>query len=303
VAAVHDFAELLDREDVDAIAIATPVGTHYPLGMAALQAGKHLLVEKPLAGSVEEAEQLVEAAASANRVLMVDHTFIYSGPVQRIKQIIDSGEIGDIYFVDSVRINLGMFQHDVNVVWDLAPHDLSILDYLLGRLPRSISAFGTCHADEVAGIEDVAYLNLDFSDGLLASLHVNWLSPVKVRHFIIGGSEKSIVYDDLEPTERVKIYNRGITISDDVEAKRGVIVGYRTGDVWSPHIPQVEPLAQMVRHFAECIREDKQPLTSGEAGLRVVRVLDAAQRSIKAQGGRITLWNDLRIWNGHRRAA
>jgi predicted dehydrogenase len=303
VAAVHDFGELLDRDDVDAIAIATPVGTHYPLGMAALQAGKHLLVEKPLAGSVEEAEQLVEAAASANRVLMVDHTFIYSGPVQRIKQIIDSGELGEIYFVDSVRINLGMFQHDVNVVWDLAPHDLSILDYLLGGLPRSISAFGTCHTDEVAGIEDVAYLNLDFSDGLLASLHVNWLSPVKVRHFIIGGSEKSIVYDDLEPTERVKVYNRGITISDDVEAKRGVIVGYRTGDVWSPHIPQVEPLAQMVRHFAECIREDKQPLTSGEAGLRVVRVLDAAQRSIKAQGGRITLWNDLKIWNGDRRAA
>jgi predicted dehydrogenase len=199
-------------------------------------------------------------------------------------------------------------------VWDLAPHDLSILDYLVGRLPRSISAFGTCHATEFAEIEDVAYLNLDFSGGLLASFHVNWLSPVKVRHFIIGGSKKSIVYDDLEPTEQVKIYDRGITISDDVEAKRGVMVGYRTGDVWSPHIPRVEPLAQMVRHFAECIRENKQPLTNGEVGLRIVRILEAAQRSIKAQGGRITILEagqrtinaergQIRIWNELRRAA
>jgi predicted dehydrogenase len=225
---------------------------------------------------------------------MVDHTYIYSGPIQKIKQILESGEIGDVYFIDSVRINLGMFQHDVNVVWDLAPHDLSILDYLIPKLPRSVSAFGTCHVEQSADIEDVAYLNLDFSDGLLASFHVNWLSPVKVRHFIIGGSKKSIVYDDLEPTERLKIYDRGVTINDDMEARRGVMVGYRTGDVWSPHIPHVEPLAQMVRHFAECIRENKQPLTSGEAGLRVVKILDAAQRSIKAQGGRITIWDERR---------
>ncbi|MCA9236055.1 MAG: Gfo/Idh/MocA family oxidoreductase [Planctomycetales bacterium] len=299
VEAITDFEQLLDRADIDAVAIATPVNTHAPLGVAALQAGKHVLVEKPLAGSVADAEQMVEAAAAANRVLMVDHTFIYSGPVQRIKQIVDSGEIGDLYFVDSVRINLGMFQHDVNVVWDLAPHDLSILDFLVGRLPRSISAFGACHANEAADIEDVAYLNLDFSDGLLASFHVNWLSPVKVRHFIIGGSEKSIVYDDLEPTERIKVYDRGITVSDDVEAKRGVMIGYRTGDVWSPHVPQVEPLAKMVSHFAECIQQGKQPLTDGESGLRVVRILEAAQRSIKAQGGRITIWDDLQI----RRAA
>jgi predicted dehydrogenase len=294
VEAVSDFDQVLNRMDIDSFAIATPVDTHAPLGVVALEAGKHVLVEKPLAGSVAEAEQLVAAAEQANRVLMVDHTFIYSGPVQKIKQIIDSGEIGDLYFIDSVRINLGMFQHDVNVVWDLAPHDLSILDYLVGRLPRSISAFGTCHANEVAEIEDVAYLNLDLGDGLLASFHVNWLSPVKVRHFIIGGSDKSIVYDDLEPTERVKVYDRGITINDDVEAKRGVMVGYRTGDVWSPNIPQVEPLAQMVRHFAECVRENKQPLTNGQAGLRVVKILEAAQHSIKAQGGRITIWNELR---------
>jgi predicted dehydrogenase len=291
---VRQFDEIVGRPDIDAVAIATPVNTHAPMGIAALQAGKHVLIEKPLAASVADAERLVAMAREVGRVLMVDHTYVYSGPIQRIKQIIDSGELGDLYFIDSVRINLGMFQHDVNVVWDLAPHDLSILDYLVGHLPRSISAFGTCHASEVGDIEDVAYLNLDFSDGLLASFHVNWLSPVKVRHFIIGGSKKSIVYDDLEPTERVKVYDRGITINDDMEAKRGVMVGYRTGDVWSPHIPQVEPLVQMVRHFAECIRENKQPLTDGEAGLRIVKILEAAQRSIKAQGGRITIWNELR---------
>jgi predicted dehydrogenase len=240
---------------------------------------------------VFDAEQLVATAHRVGRVLMVDHTFVYSGPVQKIKQIIDSGEIGDLFFVDSVRINLGLFQHDVNVVWDLAPHDLSILDYLVGRLPRSLSAFGACHAQQMGEIEDVAYLNLDFSDGLLASFHVNWLSPVKVRHFIIGGSRKSIVYDDLEPMEKVKIYDRGITVNNDVESRRGVLVGYRTGDVWSPNIPQTEPLAKLVSHFAECIREGKTPLSDGEAGLRVVRILDAAQRSIKAQGGRITLWS------------
>jgi predicted dehydrogenase len=250
-----------------------------------------VLIEKPLAASVHDAEQLVAAARQYERVLMVDHTFVYSGPVQKIKHLIDAGELGDLFFVDSVRINLGLFQHDVNVVWDLAPHDLSILDYLVGRLPRSLSAFGACHAQQMGEIEDVAYLNLDFNDGLLASFHVNWLSPVKVRHFIIGGSRKSVVYDDLEPMEKVKVYDRGITVSGDVEARRGVLVGYRTGDVWSPNIPHSEPLAKMVSHFAECIREGTTPVSDGEAGLRVVRILDAAQRSIKAQGGRITLWS------------
>ncbi len=294
VESIQQFEALCNRSDIDAIAIATPVSTHAPMAIAAMQAGKHVLVEKPLAGSVHEAELMTETARKNDRVLMVDHTFVYSSPIQKIKQLIDDGEIGDLYFIDSVRINLGMFQHDVNVVWDLAPHDLSILDYLLGRLPISVSAFGTSHADAKREIEDVAYMNLDFSDGLLASLHVNWLSPVKVRHFIIGGSRRSIVFDDLEPTERVKVYDRGITINDDDEAKRGLMVGYRTGDIWSPHIPQVEPLAQMVWHFAECIRESKQPLTNGEAGLRVVKILDAAQRSIKAQGERITIGSELR---------
>ena len=289
VDAVDSSDALFARDDVDAVAIATPVGTHAPLALAALRAGKHVLVEKPLAACVRDAEAMVRAAKEAGRVLMVDHTFVYSGPVRKIKEIVDSGDLGDIYYVDSVRINLGLFQHDVNVVWDLAPHDLSIMDYLIGRLPKSLSAFGTCHADSDSGIEDVAYLNLDFGDGLLASFHVNWLSPVKIRHFLVGGSRKGLVYNDLSPDEKIKVYDRGITVSQDAEARRGVLVGYRTGNVWSPRIDGQEPLQAMVRHFAQCIQNGQTPLTNGEAGLRVVRILEAAQRSIKAQGGRITL--------------
>ena len=286
---VKRLGSLLDREDIEAVVIATPVSTHAPLALAALEAGKHVLVEKPLARSVREAEALVALAQAKDLVLMVDHTFVYSPPVRRMKQIIDSGDIGEIYYIDGVRINLGLFQHDVNVVWDLAPHDLSILDYLVGRVPRSLSAFGTCHADSRNDIEDVAHLNLDFGDKLMASFHVNWLSPVKVRHFMVGGSKKSIVYNDLEPTEKIKVYDRGIEINHDPERRRGALIDYRTGDVWSPHFEQVEPLQTMVRHFAECIRKGQTPITSGSAGLRVVRMLEAAQHSIKAQGGRITL--------------
>ncbi len=289
VDAVESFDTILGRNDVDAVVIATPVGTHAPLAIAALHAGKHVLVEKPLASSVRDAEAMVAAAKEAGRVLMVDHTFIYSGSVRKIKEIVDSGDLGEIYYVDSVRINLGLFQHDVNVVWDLAPHDLSIMDYLIGRLPKSLSAFGTCHTDSASGIEDVAYLNMDFGDGLLASFHVNWLSPVKIRSFLVGGSRKGLVYNDLSPDEKIKVYDRGITVSEDAEARRGVMIGYRTGDVWSPRIEGQEPLQAMVLHFAECIRDGKMPLTDGQAGLRVVRILEAAQRSIKAQGGRITL--------------
>jgi predicted dehydrogenase len=286
---VRDFDSLLARPDIDALAIATPVNTHAPMGLAALAAGKHLLIEKPLAASVRDAQELVNRAREKHLTLMVDHTFIYGPPVRRMKELLDSGDIGELYYLDSVRINLGLFQHDVNVVWDLAPHDLSIMDYLVGRLPRSLSAFGTCHADNHREIEDVAHLNLDFGDGLMASFHVNWLSPVKIRHFIVGGSKKSIVYNDLEPAEKLKVYDRGITVNHDPEQQTGVMVGYRTGDVWSPHLDSAEPLQTMVHHFIECIREQKTPLTDGEAGLRVVRILDAAQRSIKAQGGRITL--------------
>ena len=289
VTAEPQFDLLLARDDIDAVAVATPVVTHFPIALAALKAGKHVLVEKPLATSVGEAEQLIAVADQSNRTLMVDHTYVYSGPIQKIKAVIDAGEIGEVYFIDSVRINLGLFQRDVNVIWDLAPHDLSILDYLLGRLPVSVSAFGASHADQSNEIEDVAYLSLDYGAGLLASLHVNWLSPVKIRHFIIGGSNKSIVFNDLEVTEKIKIYDRGITVNEDPQQRRGILVDYRTGDIWSPHVERVEPLQVMVSHFADCILHGKRPRTDGEVGLRVVRILEAAQRSIKGQEGRITL--------------
>jgi len=289
VEGLTEFDQILARTDLDAVALATPIETHAPLGLKALAAGKHLLVEKPLAHSTEAATQMLRAAEKARRVLMVDHTFVYSSPVRKMRDLVASGQLGDIYFVDSVRINLGLFQHHVNVVWDLAPHDLSIMDFLLGRLPHSVSAFGGCHADPKNRIEDVAYLNLDFGDGLLAAFHVNWLSPVKLRHFIVGGSQKSIVYNDLEPAEKIKVYDRGLTVADDPESRRGVLVDYRTGDVWSPHLEASEPLANVVRHFAECIASGQIPLTDGEAGLRVVRILEAAQQSIKSQGARIAL--------------
>ncbi len=284
---VQDFAQVLAHPGVEAVAIATPVGTHAALATAALKAGKHVLVEKPLASSQKEAEGLVRLAESLGLTLMVDHTFIYSPGVRRIKDIIDAGDLGDVYYIDSVRINLGLVQKDVNVLWDLAPHDLSIVDFLLGRLPRSVAAMGSCHTG--AEQEDVAYLNLDFGNSLLASFHVNWLSPVKVRHLIIGGSKKGLVYNDLNPWEPIKVYDRGITVAEDSESRRGLLISYRTGDVWSPHVEQAEPLQNVAAHFAECVRSGERPLTDGRAGLRVVRILDAAQRSIKAQGGRITL--------------
>lgn len=289
VDAVANLETLLKRKDVDAVAIATPVRTHAPFALAALEAGKHVLVEKPFADSVADAERMVALADKLGLTLMVDHTFVYSPAVRKMRALLDAGELGELTYIDSVRINLGMFQHDVNVVWDLAPHDLSIVDFLLGRLPRSLSAVGACHTKGTTELEDVAHLNLDFGDGLLASFHVNWLSPVKIRHFIVGGNKKSIVYNDLDLSEKIRVYDRGITTAEDPEARRGVLVGYRTGDVWSPHLDQGEPLQTMVRHFAECIRDKKRSLTDGQSGLRVVAILEAAQRSIKAQGGRITL--------------
>jgi predicted dehydrogenase len=287
VEGVTDLDALLARKDIDAVAIATPVGSHEILAQASLEAGKHVLVEKPLAATLKGAERLIETAEKRGLVLMVDHTFIYSSPVRTIKRLLDEGQLGDLYFIDSVRINLGLLQHDVNVVHDLATHDLAILDHLLGRLPRSLSATGNCHTG--TEMEDVAYLSLDFGGALLASVHVNWLSPVKVRHLIIGGSKKSLVYNDLDAVEPVKVYDRGIVVGGTPEERAGILISYRLGDVWSPHVKVVEPLQEVVAHFADCVRNGRRPITDGAAGLRVVRVLEAAQRSIKAQGGRILL--------------
>lgn len=274
---------------LDAVAIATPVLTHYPLAEQCLNAGLHVLVEKPLASSVPEARALIELAARRGRVLMVDHTYLFSNAVHRIKAIVDAGELGDLYYVDSVRINLGLFQHDINVVWDLAPHDLSIVDHVLGREPRSTSAWGCAHAN--SNIEDIAYVNVDYDDRFLANFHVNWLSPVKVRQMIFAGSRKSLIFNDLSKTEPIKVYDRGIELDQDPDQRRKLMINYRTGDAWSPHIEPGEPLQAAVSHFADCIREGKAPLSDGWLGLRVVQLLEAATRSLRAQGGRIVLSN------------
>lgn len=284
----NDAERVLSDDRVDAVVIATPAHTHYALVRAALLAGKSVLVEKPLATRLEHAAELAWLADERGLTLMVDHTFVYSPAVKKIKQLIDQGELGELQFIDSVRINLGLIQRDVNVVWDLAPHDLSIVDCLLGRLPQSVSAFGSAHAGR--GHEDVAYLNLDFGAGLIANFHVNWLSPVKIRHFMLGGDRKSIVYNDLETTEQIKVYDCGVAVRpDDPERRRERLIDYRTGDVWSPHVGRGEPLAAVAAEFLDCVATGRRPLTDGHAGLRVVRVLEAAQQSIKRQGERIIL--------------
>jgi predicted dehydrogenase len=281
-----DVAEVLGDPNVDAVAFATPVGTHHELASAALRAGKHVLVEKPLAASVVQARDLVAVARDSGRVLLVDHVFLYSPSVQKMAELVRSGQVGDILFFDSVRINLGIFQHDANVVWDLAPHDLSIIDHLIGRAPRSVVAVGASHAGN--GLQDVAYLHLDYGANLLASVHVNWLSPVKVRHFLVGGSRRSILYDELDISERVKVYDRGIDVSADPEGIRKVLVSYRSGDVLSPRLDPIEPLRNLVEHFVSCIEGKATPVSGPEQGLRIVRILEAAQRSLTT-GARVTL--------------
>jgi predicted dehydrogenase len=285
LATVASVDELLELQ-LDAVAIATPVSTHFPLAMRCLEAGKDVLVEKPLAASVREAQLLTDRAAKLGRVLMVDHTYLFNNGVRRMKQIVESGDLGELHYVDSVRINLGLFQNDVNVIWDLAPHDLSIVEYLLGTPPRSISAWGCAHANPE--IEDIAYVNVDYGEKLMANFHVNWLSPVKVRQMIVAGSKKSLIYNDLNLTEPLKVFDRGIELTE-VEDTDKLRVGYRTGDVWSPHIEPGEALQMMVTHFAECIRSRAEPVSDGRMGVRVVRLLESATRSIRAQGGRIIL--------------
>jgi predicted dehydrogenase len=278
--------EFLNRP-LHAVAIATPVSTHFDLAARCLDAGLHVLVEKPLAATVLEAQKLIELAERRGRVLMVDHTYLFSNAVRRIKDFVDNDELGELYYVDSIRINLGLFQHDVNVIWDLAPHDLSIVDHVLQCEPRSISAWGCTHANPA--IEDIAYVNVDYGDRLLANFHVNWLSPVKVRQMIFAGSRKSLIFNELNTTEPIKLYDRGIEVAETEEERRRLLISYRSGDIWSPHIEPSEALQGVARHFAECISQEKRPLSDGRLGLRVVRLLEAATRSLKAQGGRVVL--------------
>lgn len=282
-----DSQDLFADPNIDAIAIATPVSTHYDLALAALQAGKHVLVEKPMTVNSEQAIRLIEEAQQRNLVLMVDHTFVYTGAVRKMQELVASKAIGDVYYYDSVRVNLGLFQHDVNVIWDLAVHDLSIMDYVLQAKPVAVSATGMSHIPGEP--ENIAYLTLFFDNSAIAHIHVNWLAPVKVRRTLLGGSQKMICYDDLEPSEKIKVYDKGITVNGSPENVYQMLVGYRTGDMWSPKLDMTEALQTEALHFVDCIQQGKRPITDGEAGLRVVRILEAATQSIKQQGQLVEL--------------
>ena len=274
--------EFFSDSSIDAIAIATPVSSHFDLAMAALGAGKHVLVEKPLAANSAQALRLIEESNRRRRVLMVDHTFVYTGAVRKIRELIARNALGEIYYYDAVRVNLGLFQHDVNVIWDLAIHDLSIMDYVLPSRAVAVSATGISNIPGQP--ENVAYITLFFANPQIAHVHVNWLTPVKVRHTLIGGSDKMILYDDLEPSEKVKVYDKGVTLSQSPEAVYEMLVSYRSGDMWAPRLDTTEALHTEALHFIDCIENNKEPETNGQAGLRLVRMVEAAEQSLRGRG-------------------
>ncbi|MBI4534356.1 MAG: Gfo/Idh/MocA family oxidoreductase [Candidatus Melainabacteria bacterium] len=274
------YKNLLSDPALDIIVIATPVHTHYELAKQALTANKHVLVEKPMCTTSKECRELIALAKAKGRILMVDHTFVYHGAVRRIKEEIERQELGELLYFDSVRINLGLFQSDINVVWDLAPHDLSIMDFLIGQTPQSVHATGTSHTDQK--IEDIAYITLTFANNLIAHFHVSWLSPVKVRQILVGGTKKMIVYDDLQPMEKLRIYDKGITVEEPESDERRYqnLIQYRFGDMHAPVLDLNEALKIEVSHFVECVQTGRAPITDGEAGLRVVEILEAASASL-----------------------
>jgi predicted dehydrogenase len=289
VACVASLDEVLGRADVDAVAIATPARTHQPIALAALRAGKHVLVEKPLADTLASGREMVETAAVNGLTLMADHTYCYTPAVMKIRELVDEGALGEILFIDSVRINLGLVQPDVDVFWDLAPHDLSVFDFILpgGLRPKSVSAHG---ADPLgAGKSCVGYLTLPLTTGAIAHVHVNWLSPTKIRQMVIGGTQRTLVWDDLNPQQRISVYDRGVDLGGQSSTpdRKAATVSYRLGDTWAPALPEREALGQMVTEFAESIRDERPSRTDGRAGLRVLSVLSAAANSLAAQGARV----------------
>jgi predicted dehydrogenase len=279
---VSDYRDLLNNPRIDAVAISTPVSTHFPLAMEALQAGKHVLVEKPMTADSDQALRLIDEAARRNLVLMVDHTFVYTGAVRKMRELINTGSLGEIYYYDSTRVNLGLFQHDVNVIWDLAVHDLSIMEYILPEEPVEVSATGIGHVNGAG--EDTAYVSVFYSGSIIAHLNVNWLSPVKIRRTLIGGTKSMIVYDDIESSEKIKVYDKGVVVKNGPESLYKLMVSYRSGDIYTPRIDVTEALSIEVQHFADCIQTGATPITDGHAGLRVVNVLEAATRSVRERG-------------------
>jgi len=280
-----DASEVMTSPEIDAVAIVTPVWTHFELAKAALEKGKHVFVEKPFTSNVQQAEELIELAQRKNLTIMVDHTFLFTGAVKKIKQILQDGQLGKLYYYDSTRVNLGLFQHDINVVWDLAPHDLSILDYVIDSNPEALSATGQKHLN---GHEDIAFITLYFPDSVIAHVNVNWLSPVKVRTTLIGGEKKMLVWNDLEADEKIKVYDKGV----DMNSSEGVyelLVSYRSGDMWAPHLEQAEALRHELSYFIKCVADGSTPINDGAAGLRIVRMLEASTKSLRKRGALVNL--------------
>jgi predicted dehydrogenase len=280
-----DASEVIFSTEIDAIAVVTPVWTHYELAKAALENGKHVFVEKPFTSNSAQGEELINLALQRNLKIMVDHTFLFTSAVNKISQLVDEGMLGKLYYYDSTRVNLGLFQHDINVLWDLAPHDLSIMDHLIKTTPEAVVATGQTHLN---GYEDVAYMTLYFPEKVIAHINVNWLSPVKVRTTLIGGDKRMVVWNDLEADEKVKVYDRGVNITN----RQGIyelLVNYRSGDMWSPQLEQVEALRKELAYFVECISTGQKPLNDGCAGLRVVKMLEAATESLSNRGSLVYL--------------
>ena len=282
-----DYNEILSRDDISIVVICTPVFSHYEIAKAALNAGKHVLIEKPMTSTSMQAEELVELAKSKDLKIFVDHTFLFTGSVKKIKEVVANGTLGDLYYFDSVRVNLGLFQHDVNVLWDLAPHDISIMHHVLNQKPESVIATGADHFNN--GLEDVAYLTVYYPNNLIAHIHTNWLSPVKIRQTLLAGSKKMIVWDDNNPTEKVKIYDSGVDVVKDADDVYKLLVSYRTGDMHSPKLDPAEALRDEVSNIVDCINNGAKPVADGEDGLMVVRILEAAQESIKNRGKEIKI--------------
>jgi predicted dehydrogenase len=281
----NDANELLTATDIDVIAVVTPVWTHFELAKAALENGKHVFVEKPFTCTTAQAEELIELADRKNLKIMVDHTFLFTGAVRRIKEFIDDGTLGNLYYYDSTRVNLGLFQHDVNVIWDLAPHDLSIMDYLIKEKPEAVVATGERHLN---GVADIAFINIFYPNNIIGHINVNWLSPVKVRTTLIGGEKKMLVWNDLEADEKIKVYDKGVQMTSG-EGVYQLLVSYRSGDMWAPRVEQVEALREEAAYFADCILNNKKPFNDGVAGLSVVKMLEAADRSLEQKGKIIQL--------------
>ena len=289
IAFTIDESEVVRSPEIDVVAVVTPVWTHYELTKQALLNGKHVFVEKPFTCNVAQAEELIELADKRSLKIMVDHTFLFTGAVKKIRELVDEKELGNLYYYDSLRVNLGLFQHDVNVIWDLAPHDLSIMDYIIGEKPEAVVATGESHLN---GVEDVAFITVYFPNKIIAHINVNWLSPVKVRTTLIGGEKKMLVWNDLEADEKIKIYDKGVSMAAHPSNLHQLLVSYRSGDMHAPQVEQVEALRAETTYFLQCIRENKTPFNDGVAGLRVVRILQAADKSIRHRGEAVELWTN-----------